>query len=112
MKNRLRQTFLLALFGCASAGAGRGADAVVQSPVYVANCAPCHGKDGRARTPAARRLKVKDLTQSRIADEEIRRQILAGRQDNRGKQVMPAYADKLTAEQITALIAIVKGIRK
>ena len=80
--------------------------------VYFTLCAPCHGPDGRARTPAARKLGVKDLTQSQLPDADIRRQILEGRRDKFGRQQMPAFESKLTPEQISALIEQVKAFRK
>src|SRR5215813_3667622 len=80
--------------------------------VFLTHCAPCHGPDGRARTPAARKLNVKDLTQSKLPDAEIKRQIVDGRRDPAGKQQMPAFGDKLTDKEITPLIRQVKAFRK
>ena len=74
-------------------------------------CAPCHSKDGKAQTPMARKLGVKDLTQSRIADAEIKKQILEGRKGQDGKLAMPAFKEKLLPEEIDALILIVKSFR-
>ncbi len=107
-----RRLCLVAL--CCSAGLGgvRGAGVDGTRSLFLTNCAPCHGPDGRARTPAARKLGVKDLTQSQLPDAEIRRQIIEGRRDKTAKEQMPAFEDKLTGEQITALVALVKEFRK
>src|SRR5262245_46305928 len=89
-----------------------GADAPNGKELFTANCAPCHGPDGKAKTPAAKKLGVKDLTQSKLADAEIKKQIVEGRKDKKGNQQMPAFEDKLSAEQIAAITTVVKEFRK
>ena len=105
----------LAVLLALASGAASGLEAA-ETPkppaIYVSLCAPCHGPDGRARTPAARKLKVKDLTLSRISDEEIRKQVLEGRRDPAGNQQMPPFKDKVNKEHLEELIAHVKSIRK
>jgi mono/diheme cytochrome c family protein len=89
------------------------ADAKVDGKIlFEKNCAPCHGKDGKAKTPAGKMLGVKDLTLSKLPDAEIERQIVEGRKDDQGTQKMPPFKDKLTDEEIKALVRIVKGLRK
>jgi mono/diheme cytochrome c family protein len=80
--------------------------------LFVKACAPCHSKDGTAQTPAAKKLGVKDLSQSKLTDGEIIQQILEGRQDNQGPSKMPAFKEKLTRPEIDSLIPIVKSFRK
>ncbi len=79
--------------------------------LFVKNCAPCHGEDGRARSPAARKLGVKDLTQHKLTDDQIRTQILEGVQTKGSSAKMPAFKDKFSQEEIAGLIAIVKRFR-
>lgn len=88
------------------------ADTVDGKAVFKKNCAPCHGVDGRARTPAARKLKVKDLTESKTTDAEIEKQIVEGKKDDHGVQKMPEFGDKLSKDEIGALIGFVKSLRK
>jgi mono/diheme cytochrome c family protein len=116
MNRRLRPSFphpvagvVLAFLVCAAPGspALRAAD-----DVFVKNCAPCHGPDGRARTPVARRLGVKDLTVSKVTDEEIVKSIQKGRPDKSGKLVMPSFGDKVSPAEIEALVKTVKALRK
>lgn len=90
---------------CKSADASAGVD------LFKKYCLPCYGKDGRARTPVARVLGVKDLTKSTINDAEIAKQIREGRKDAAGKQKMPAFEDKFSAEEIDTLVAFVKKLR-
>jgi cytochrome c oxidase cbb3-type subunit 3 len=79
--------------------------------VFTANCIPCHGLDGRAHTPAGRKLGAKDLTESKLTADEIRKQVNEGHRDQRGV-VMPAFKDILKPDQIDAVIAFVKSLRK
>jgi mono/diheme cytochrome c family protein len=99
------------LFGSAARPDLRAAVADPHRSLFINLCAPCHGPDGRARTPAARKLVVKDLTQSRISDPEIRQQILEGRRDKDGRQQMPGFSEKLSPDQVAGLVAMVKKFR-
>src|SRR4051812_1536484 len=56
--------------------------------VFATHCASCHGADGKARTPAGKKLRVKDLTQSKLADTDVEKQILSGTQDAKGSARM------------------------
>src|ERR1043165_4985186 len=71
-------------------------------------CMPCHGKDGKAQTPIARKLGVKDLTQTKLTDAEIEKQINEGKRDDHGKELMPSFKSRLSADEIKALVAVVK----
>ncbi|MGD1031392.1 MAG: c-type cytochrome [Opitutaceae bacterium] len=86
----------------------RGADG---KDVFIANCAPCHGPDGKAHTPAGRKLGAKDLTASKLTDAEIRRQVTEGFKDQRGL-VMPPFKDVLSSDQTDAVVAFVMSLRK
>ena len=74
-------------------------------------CVPCHGEDGRARTPAGRKLGAKDLSESKFTDVEIEQRILNGIKDKSGKDRMPAFKDRVKSEAIPALVAHVKKFR-
>jgi len=86
----------------------RGADG---KDVFIANCAPCHGPDGKAHTPAGRKLGAKDLTASKLTDAEIRKQVTEGFKDQRGL-VMPPFKDVLNSDQTDAVVAFVMSLRK
>jgi len=98
--------FLLSL---APAVAGSAADGAV---LFKQHCALCHGKDGKADTPAAKKFGAKDLSASKTEDAEIIRQIREGKRDDKGKQLMPAFGEKLSADDVTALLEKVKSFRK
>jgi mono/diheme cytochrome c family protein len=79
--------------------------------VFVANCAPCHGPDGKAHTPAGRKLGAKDLTLSKFTDADVKKQVTEGFKDQRGL-VMPAFKDVLPSDQVDAVVAFVMSLRK
>jgi mono/diheme cytochrome c family protein len=80
--------------------------------VFLKNCASCHGKDGKAQTSVARKLGVKDLSQSKLNDAQIEQQIREGRQGDQTAGKMPAFKDRLTAEEIKTFVTVVKEFRK
>lgn len=75
-------------------------------------CAPCHSKDGTAQTPAAKKLGVKDLSQSKLTDAQIVQQILDGKLDPKSPSKMPPFKEKLTREETESLVPVVKAFRK
>jgi cytochrome c6 len=76
------------------------------------HCIKCHGADGRGKTKKGRELKTPDLTrsrwQARHSDEKIVKAIANG---NR-KRKMPAFKDKLSADEIEALVPHVRALGK
>jgi mono/diheme cytochrome c family protein len=91
-----------------SGGASAPADAAA---LFGRHCATCHGKDGRAKTFKAKFNHARDLTdadwQAQASDERLFNSITAGR----GKK-MPAFAKKLSKEQIESLVAYVRSLKK
>jgi len=99
--------------GCGVAlGSGAAARAASGEELFVKYCALCHGKDGKAQNPTARKLGVKDLSESKATDSEIEKQVSEGKKDDRGNLKMPSFKDKFTPEEIKSLIAVVKRFRK
>jgi mono/diheme cytochrome c family protein len=80
--------------------------------LFAKHCVSCHGKDGKAQSPAARKLGVKDLSISKVTDVEIEKQLQEGKKDDRGNQKMPPFKDKLSRDEIKSLIVLVKTFRK
>ena len=79
--------------------------------LFLKACASCHGPDGRAHTPIGRKIAVKDLTQSRLPDSNIVRQIDEGVRDRKGNLKMPSFKDQFSSEEKEALIQYVKSLR-
>lgn len=80
--------------------------------IWKKHCVRCHGADGRGKTKKGRELKAPDLTrpkwQARHSDEKIVKAIADG---NR-KRKMPAFKDKLSADEIQSLVAHVRALEK
>ena len=79
-------------------------------------CASCHGKDGKGETKAGRKADVKNLTdatyQASFTDEQIFKQIKEGMKDKNGKEKMKAFGGTLSDDEIKALVAFVRGLKK
>ena len=85
--------------------------------LFEKNCASCHGKDGKGDTPAGKKLKAQDFTdakvQEKLKDEEMVKAIKEGIKDkDSGKTKMKAFGDKLTDDDIKALVAYVRSFKK
>jgi mono/diheme cytochrome c family protein len=90
----------------------RAADAKAN---WDANCAQCHGKDGHADTKMGKMLNAKDLTspkvQTEFTDAKATQSIKEGVKQN-GKTTMKAFGGKLTDDEIKALVAYVRTLKK
>lgn len=85
--------------------------AAIDSEIFENNCAACHGVDGRARTPQGKKLKARDLKESRLSDEDLLRRIREGSRTPAGSWLMPAFVDKLTPAEIEASARHAKTFR-
>jgi cytochrome c553 len=106
----LRCLFVLA--GLLFAGAVFAAEAPAN---WENNCASCHGADGKGDTKMGKKLKIHDLTdatfQGSFTDADAAKAIKEGIKDEHGKTRMKPI-EGLTDEEITALVAHVRSLRK
>lgn len=107
------------LIACASAlliAAAATVTAADVKEVWDKHCASCHGKDGKGQTKAGKKADVKDLTdpkyQASFSDEQMFKQIKEGMKDKNGKERMKPFGDKISDEEIKAVIAFVRGLKK
>jgi mono/diheme cytochrome c family protein len=104
-------TIVISLF-VASAMSVRAADAKAN---WDANCTQCHGPDGRADTKIGKKLNAKDLTdpkvQAAFTDAKATQSIKEGVKEN-GKTTMKAFGGKLTDDEIKALVAYTRTLKK
>lgn len=104
MKKQLAIVLALTLSGAAFAE-----DSVAD--IWKAKCQSCHGADGKAKTKMGEKEKIADLTdagwQKRHSDEKIRDYIANGSKEN---PKMKPFKDKLTPEQIDALVKHVRSL--
>lgn len=79
------------------------------------NCGSCHGNDGKGNTKAGKKAKVKDMTEAKyqeaLSDEKMAKQIKEGMKADDGKEIMKAYGDKLSAEEIKDLVAYIRKFK-
>jgi len=82
---------------------------------WVKNCQKCHGADGKGQTVMGKKLKVKDYTDAKVQDafkdEEAFKITKEGKKED-GKDLMPAYAEKLSDQEIKDLVAYVRKFKK
>ena len=80
--------------------------------VWTAKCKSCHGPDGKAQTNVGKKENVPDMStpdwQKAHTDADIKKIIAEGSTKN---TKMKAYKDKLTPEQIDALVAYVRTLK-
>ena len=89
-----------------------GADAVAN---WTDQCAKCHGADGKGETKMGKKLGIADLTdaktQAKFTDADVIKLVKEGAKDAKGATTMKAI-EGLTADEITALIPIVRAFGK
>lgn len=73
---------------------------------YKAKCAPCHGADGTGNTPVGKSLHVKSLASDevqKLSDADLTKVL------HDGKNKMPAFAGKLTDEEIRDMVHFIRS---
>jgi cytochrome c6 len=95
-----------------SALAVRAADG---KDLFAKNCAKCHGEDGAGKTKMGAKLGVKDLSDAKVQadlkDDAAAKAIKEGVKD--GDVVkMKAFGDTLSDDDVKALVAYVRTLKK
>lgn len=93
---------LLGVLALASAVTSCRPDDGTPQGLYRKHCARCHGLDGRGNRRAVKAKPGLDLTRSELAAERDREEIF--RRIAEGEGTMPAFKDKLSREEIHALV--------
>lgn len=76
---------------------------------FKAKCQMCHGADGVGATPAGKIAKIVSFRDPSIVNAPDADLIAVVK---KGKNKMPAFADKLTEDQIGALVAYIRTLQK
>ena len=104
-------TMTALLFGGVTSWSAKAADAAEN---WTANCAACHGKDGKGQTTVGKKLEIKDFTdakaQASFTDAEATKAIKEGITKD-GQLKMKAFGDKLSDDEIKALVAHVRSFK-
>jgi cytochrome c6 len=77
--------------------------------IYKSKCQMCHAADGSGNTPAGKSSKVRPFNSPevmKLSDDDL----IKVTKNGQGK--MPAYAGKLTDDQIKAVIAHIHTLQK
>ena len=92
-----------------AAGAEASENSSVENlnPLFVSNCARCHGADGKGDTQLGREYDVPDLTVTarKMSLSRVKNLITKGDGD------MPSFKKKLKAAQISSLANYVRSLR-
>jgi mono/diheme cytochrome c family protein len=102
-------------------GPARAADAAAPDKktvrLWKANCASCHGEDGKAKTEQGTKMGVGDMTKPEfwkdITDEKFVKAVNDGfkRKKNGKDQEMKGLKAKLKPEQVEALRAYARSLK-
>jgi len=110
-KPSLKATAIVFVLGGALCGSAAAGDV---TGIWNLNCAACHGKDGKGQTMMGRKLGIKDLTdgtvQASFTDDQASKAIKEGVTDN-GQTKMKAFAEKISDDDIKALVAHVRSLK-
>jgi mono/diheme cytochrome c family protein len=103
---------IAACLGLAAALSAKAADAKEN---WDNLCAKCHGADGKGDTKMGAKLGCKDFTdakvQAEMKDDAAAKSIKEGLKSADGKTLMKPF-DTLTDDEIKALVAYVRGLKK
>lgn len=89
--------------------AQEGSKAASGSAVFKSKCVICHGADGSGNTPLGKQLQAANLHSKdvqKLKDAELHKIV------HDGQANMPAFADQLSNEEITAVIKYVRQLGK
>ena len=85
------------------------ADTAAGAATFKAKCAMCHGADGAGKTAMGAKFNIPDLTSAEVQkkpDNSLVESIA------KGKNKMPEFGSKLSAQQITQLKDYIREIGK
>jgi mono/diheme cytochrome c family protein len=90
----------IAAIGIAAYAAGTPEDH--PSELFKQYCAKCHGDDGKAQTAKGHQLKARNFTDAEWQADKTNADLIKSITD--GKDDMPPFGKKLTADQIESLV--------
>jgi len=98
---------LFPIFDATTSEAMSAADATT---IYSRECVSCHGRDGRGRTRKGRQTHARDMTRAEWQDDVSDERLFNSISNGRGK--MPAFRKKISENDIEALVAHVRRMRR
>jgi len=88
----------------------RSASAADAAENWVKDCASCHGKDGSGNTIMGKKSGVKNYQDPKVQADLTDAQAIQIIKD--GKEKMKSFKDKLTDDEIKALVAYIRAFKK
>ena len=77
--------------------------------LFKTKCAACHGPDGKGEVPMGKKLGARNLSSPEVQGQSDAQLVDVM---TKGKNKMPAYAGKLTPEQMADLAAYIRELGK
>jgi len=77
--------------------------------LFKAKCAACHGADGAGKTPMGQKFNLRDLGSPDVqkqSDADLNGII------TNGKDKMPKYDGKLSADEISSVVKFIRTLKK
>lgn len=109
----MKRTLVILVAVCAAGFLSASAADVKEN--YTKNCVKCHGEDGAGKTKMGEKLKVKDYTDAKVQagmkDAEMTKKIKEGVKEGDSTK-MKAFGDTLSDDEIKALVAHVRSLKK
>ncbi len=107
-----KMILLAAMLGLAATLSVKAADA---KDNWDTLCAKCHGAEGKGDTKMGQKLGAKDFTDAKVQadmkDDAATKAIKEGLKSAEDKTLMKPF-DSLTADEVKALVAYVRGLKK
>ena len=109
----MKKTLAMILLACAAGVCSANAADVKEN--WDKNCKSCHGADGKGQTVMGKKAGCKDYTdpkvQEGLKDAEAFKAVKEGLKKD-GKDLMKSFAEKLTDDEIKALVAHMRTFKK
>ena len=83
--------------------------AAAGAAIFKAKCAMCHGPDGAGKTGMGKSLGLKDFSSKEVQSQSDA-DLIKITTDGKGK--MPSYKAKLSEEEIKAVVAFIRTLKK
>ena len=109
-----RLLFSILAIGAVTVAAPARADDAATLKLFKAQCATCHGLDGKGQTTAGKKLGTKDWSDPKIlkvlSDPDVEKAIRTGKNGDDAKELMPSFA-KMSDDKIKALAAFIRSFQ-
>ncbi len=105
-------TAVLALLACNLPALGDDSSSAAAKANWDRHCRKCHGADGSANTPLGKKLKIRDYTKAESLAEFSDEELFEMTKNGVPGTQMPGFGDKLSDDEIHALVAFMRAMAK